>query len=134
MFTICLVDDNPDILEVLSMLLSRDNFQVISASGGRQCCEMLRTQRADLILLDVTMKPVDGWQTLERLKTSPLTRGIPVIMLSGRNPTMGEIEKFGAYFVTYIRKPMEYRNLSTAIMYALEPARTRSPGIGVVQD
>ncbi len=106
------------------MLLSRDEFRVISAPGGGQCIDLLRSEMPDLILLDVMMEPMDGWETLERLKNNPRTTGIPVIMLSGKNPTQGELEKYGSCFTTYMRKPVSYRDLYTAIMSVLEPGRS----------
>ena len=124
MHTICLVDDNPDIIGILSMLLSRDEFRVISAPGGGQCIDLLRSEIPDLILLDVMMEPMDGWETLERLKNNPRTTGIPVIMLSGKNPTPGELEKYESCFIAYMRKPVRYRDLFDTIMSVLEPGRS----------
>ena len=117
--TICLVDDNEHIVEIFSLLLAKDGFSVISASAGHTCIDILQTVTPDLILLDVMMEPMDGWETLERLKSNPRTRKIPVIMVSGKKPTADEIRIYGSLFEKYVMKPVSYSDLREEIMKVL---------------
>ena len=119
MYTICLVDDNEHIVEIFSLLLAKDGFSVISASAGQTCIDIVQTLTPDLILLDVMMEPMDGWETLERLKSNPRTRRIPVIMVSGKKPTVEELQIYGSLFVKYVMKPVSYSELREEIAKVL---------------
>ena len=82
MQTICLVDDNEDIIEIFSIFFKKQGYHVLIASDGQGCLDNIRMKIPDIILLDVMMEPMDGWQTLEQIKNDPLTQDIPVIMVS----------------------------------------------------
>ena len=80
---ILLVDDEDDIIKMNMLRLIESNYEVISAADGTEALEKAEKETPDLILLDVVMSGMDGLATLARLKDSPATSSIPVIMLSG---------------------------------------------------
>ena len=80
---ILLGDDEDDIIKMNMLRLIESNYEVISAADGTEALEKAEKETPDLILLDVVMSGMDGLATLARLKDSPATSSIPVIMLSG---------------------------------------------------
>ena len=82
---ILIVDDSPDTVELLEMTLQRSNFEVLSTGSGEGALEMARTQKLDLILMDVIMPgEIDGLEATRIIKGSPETQGCTVIMISGK--------------------------------------------------
>jgi CheY-like chemotaxis protein len=107
MTTILCVDDNADLVELLSELLEMMGYEVRTAPGGDECLRMLNGERypPDLILLDIMMVPMDGWETLGHIRENPVSRDIPVVMLTGKYPTMSEAETYGPMIDDYLMKP-----------------------------
>jgi two-component system cell cycle response regulator len=79
---ILIVDDSPDNIALASMILEKDNYEIMSAASGQQALEMARKTRPDVILLDIQMPQMDGFQVCQRLKSDPDTDGIPVLFVS----------------------------------------------------
>ena len=84
MYSILVVDDSPFIVDVFVTMLERGGYRTVAAYGGGECLEILKTVTPDLILLDIMMEPMDGWETLEKIKENPLTKDIPVLMLTAK--------------------------------------------------
>ena len=80
-----IVDDNAMNRDMLARRLEREGYHVTTAAGGVQALELLESEQFDLILLDILMPDLDGYEVLERLKSSDATKGIPVIMLTAVN-------------------------------------------------
>lgn len=108
---ILVVDDNPDLVELFEIVLNRKGHNVTKAGGGGQCLEILKTSLPDLILLDIMMEPMDGWETLQRIKSDPRTRSVPVIMLTGKPPTWDEILSHMGDIEDYMIKPVTMERL-----------------------
>jgi two-component system, OmpR family, response regulator len=119
-YTICLVDDNKDILDVFSIFFEKMGYNIVEATGGQECIDIIHTRPPDIILLDVMMEPMDGWNTLERIKSNPETVDIPVIMVSGRRPTMEEWSVYGKLFTKYVMKPVSFPVLCESVTKVLE--------------
>lgn len=101
------VDDDPDHLSVLDGLL-RDRYHLQVASSGERALELLEQAKApDLILLDVVMPDIDGYEVCKRLKSNPRTREIPVIFLAARNNSTDEAHGLQLGAVDYITKPIK---------------------------
>ena len=84
--------------------------------SGEECLEVLKTKNPpDLILLDMMMEPMDGWETLEKIKANPATRNIPVLMLTAKPLTPEEANEYGPYIEDYILKPTTHHQLYEAI-------------------
>jgi DNA-binding response OmpR family regulator len=87
---------------------------------------MVRAYVPDLILLDVMMEPMDGWQTLMDLKKNLDTSGIPVIMVSGKKPTPDDIHMYGKFYEQYVMKPVSFPILFDVVSRILSPAVMRT--------
>ena len=120
MYTILIVDDSPMIVDVFVAMLERGGYRPIAAYSGNECLEVLEDVRPDLILLDIMMEPMDGWETLENIKSNPVTTNIPVMMLTAKQLTPDEAQEYGAYIEDYIMKPTTHRQLYDAIEYVLK--------------
>ncbi|HRD25672.1 MAG: response regulator [Methanoculleus sp.] len=116
MYTILIVDDSPMIVDVFATMLQRGGYNPITALSGEECLEVLKTKNPpDLILLDIMMEPMDGWETLEKIKANPATRNIPVLMLTAKPLTPEEANEYGPYIEDYILKPTTHHQLYEAI-------------------
>jgi len=115
MTTILIVDDNPDIRELFSTFLNIAGFSTMAVGGGAECIELLKTTRPDLILLDIMMEPMDGWQTLKLIKSQPENRDIPVFMVTGKAITETEQQMYNGDFKIYLMKPVTPQRLKDAV-------------------
>ncbi|WP_211102086.1 response regulator [Azospirillum brasilense] len=104
---ILIVDDTPDNLKLLSGLL-KESYRVKVANNGRKALEIAASIPApDLILLDVVMPEMDGYEVCAALKKAPATRDIPVIFLTGRADEADREHGFAMGAVDYIAKPVD---------------------------
>ena len=79
---IMIVDDMPDIVEMVKHILESEGYETMVAYSGKECLEKIRKGKPDLILLDIMMKPLDGWQTLKEIKEDEVLKSIPISMLT----------------------------------------------------
>jgi CheY-like chemotaxis protein len=119
MFTILVVDDSPFIVDVFVTMLERGGYRTVAAYSGEECLEILKTVTPDLILLDIMMEPMDGWETLEKVKENSATKEIPVLMLTAKQLTPSEAQEYGIYIEDYVLKPITHRELYDAIEHVL---------------
>ena len=115
MYSILIVDDSPMIVDVFATMLERGGYRPITAFSGEECLEVLEKTPPDLVLLDIMMEPMDGWETLGKIKTGPATRDIPILMLTAKPLTPEEANEYGAYIEDYILKPTTHHQLYEAI-------------------
>lgn len=103
--SVLIIDDDKWIATSTSFVLEAEGFEVSSALGGIEGVAKAAEESPDLILLDIMMPGMDGWETLERLKQEPRTRDIPVIVFTAREYARGNrrCQELGA--VEYFRKP-----------------------------
>lgn len=123
MYTVLVVDDDPAIQEIFTMYLTRGGFSAMAVSGGRECLERLKTHTPDLILLDMMMEPMDGWETLRAIRNHPAARQVPVMIITGKQPVPEDIEKFGCLIEDFLIKPVEFGKLVTTLNCTIETAR-----------
>ena len=116
MIRLLYVEDNEDNVYMLKMRLELlDEFEVLVAGDGEKGCEAAAKEMPDLILMDLEMPVVDGWEATRRLKADPATRGIPVIGLSA-HALAGEREKaLAAGCEEFDTKPVEFERLLSKI-------------------
>lgn len=119
MYTILVVDDSPFIVDVFVTMLERGGYRTVAAYGGNECLEILKTVTPDLILLDIMMEPMDGWETLERIKENASTKEIPVLMLTAKQLTPAEAQEYGIFIEDYVLKPITHRELYDSIEHVL---------------
>ena len=86
-----------------------------TAPGGNECISLIAEKLPDLILLDIMMEPVDGWDTLARIRSDRMTRDLPVIMVTGKQPTMEEIHQHLSEIDGYVVKPLTIYELTDLV-------------------
>lgn len=99
------IDDEPDVLEFLELVLQRSGYQAVTAPNGTDGLIKAHVEQPALILLDIMMEEMDGWETLRLLKVDDATREIPVVILSARAEPRDKIRALQEGAVDYIIKP-----------------------------
>ncbi len=105
--TILIVDDNPTNLRLLADYLPEVDFEILAAEDGEAALELLQYTQPDIILLDVMMPVLDGFETCRRLKNKPETKDIPVIFMTALSQTTDKVKGFQVGAVDYITKPFQ---------------------------
>ena len=123
--TILIVDDTPNNLQVLFSCLETAGFRVLLAEDGASALQIAQSQTPDLILLDVLMPNLDGFETCIRLKSQRATREIPVIFLTALSETVNKVQGFKLGGVDYITKPIEQEEVLARIQTHLNLQRMR---------
>jgi DNA-binding response OmpR family regulator len=110
---ILMIDDDREMITLGRLILEREGFEVISAFGGIDGLEILNDRPIDLILLDIMMLGMDGWQVLQIIKNNEKLAKIPVIMLTARHYLEDESEtsNYAGLFDGYVVKPFVVRDL-----------------------
>ena len=102
---VLVVDDEVYILHILEFSLGAEGFEVITANNGELAVEKAKAEQPDLIVLDIMMPVLDGYETCRRLKARPETKGIPVVLLTAKGREADKRLGFEAGAVDYIMKP-----------------------------
>lgn len=124
-FTVLLIDDSPEILDTLGALLS-DDYKVLAARDGLTGLNIAtRRPQPHLVLLDVMMPDVDGYAILARMKESPLTRDIPVVLLTSLTDPASEEHAFEMGASDYIAKPIKPNVLKARVRAQIEAWQAR---------
>lgn len=119
-WTVLLVDDQPDNLTVLRGTLEVEGYQLAFASNGEDALAILPELKPDLILLDVMMPGINGFETCRRIKQIPLGKDIPVIFITARRETQDVMEGFEAGGVDYITKPFQQEEVCARVRSHIE--------------
>jgi len=109
--TVLIVDDEPLNVDLLEQELGAAGYRTVSAASGEEALAAAAKHAPDLILLDVMMGGIDGYETCRRLKASEATRTTPVIFLTARAETFEKVRAFGCGGVDYVTKPFETEEL-----------------------
>lgn len=120
-----IVDDVPVNLQALESILQTRGFRVVKATNGEQALEIVAQEKPDLILLDVMMPKMNGYEVCQHLKENPATSKIPVIFLTGRNDSYSVIKGFASGALDYVVKPFHAPELLARINTHLELKRSR---------
>ncbi|MHB8162844.1 MAG: response regulator [Methanoregula sp.] len=112
--TILIVDDSSFIVDGLVSILKK-KYNPLAVYGGQQCLEILKKERPSIIILDIMMEPMDGWETLARIKENPATRHIPVLMFSAKKISAEEAEEHRISIDDFVSKPVTPKKLIEAI-------------------
>ncbi len=132
--SILIVDDSPYIVDGLVALLKRKGFKPIAAHGGDEAISLLITNKPDLILLDIMMEPMDGWETLEKIKANPETHDLPVLMFSAKKITPEEAQEHSLNIEDFVSKPVNPAQLLNAIKQIFERRSNVKLEAGVAKD
>lgn len=117
---ILIVDDEPNIILSLDFLMKREGFEVVVAGDGERALQAMAEQRPDLVILDVMMPKLNGFEVCQRIRAEPAWRGVPVLMLTakGHETEMKKGLALGAD--AYVTKPFSTRELVAEIRRLLE--------------
>ena len=122
MSKILVVDDEQDVLDVLRLVLAKSGYEVLTATSGMAGLTQAESQLPDLILLDIMMQQMDGWEVLKLLKLDERTAGIPVVILSARVEPKDKIRGLQEGAIDYVTKPFAVREILETIAAVLGSA------------
>ena len=122
--TILVIDDDEEILDLLRIVLQKENFSVITASDGQEGLQQAYKHHPDLIVLDVMMPTLDGWQTCQRLR---YVCDVPILMLTARNEQSNILKGLSLGADDYLTKPCSFEELKARIHACLRRAKPESP-------
>ncbi len=117
---VLIIDDNPDLLDIVDAILSDSGFIVAKAPSGEAGIDISKSLHPDLILLDINMPRIDGFEVLTQLKQLDETKNIPVAMFSVRSDLRDKKLSFQKGAVDYISKPFQYNKLTEKVEKILE--------------
>lgn len=121
--TILVIDDNPTNLQVLYKALSDRGYDVLVEMDGKSGIELVKNSPPDLILLDVMMPGIDGFETCRRLQADPLTKEIPIIFMTALSDTVDKVKGLSLGAVDYISKPFQQEEVLARIKVHLKLRR-----------
>lgn len=121
-YTILIVDDIPTNVMLLKAVLSRTKYNIVTAGGGAEALEKIHEQVPDLILLDVMMPDIDGYQVIRHLKAESAYRDIPVIFLTALHNPEDIVKGFKLGASDYISKPFNHEELITRVAHHISLA------------
>ncbi len=116
---ILVVDDEPEVVEIVQFRLERDGHIVTSASDGEEGLEAVLTEHPDLVLLDVMMPQMDGFEVLRRLKSDAQTVDTPVVMLTAKADLASSKKGWDLDVDNYITKPFNLDDLADTVRNVL---------------
>jgi two-component system alkaline phosphatase synthesis response regulator PhoP len=119
---ILVVDDEKDLTALVSLHMKMAGFEVLTASNGEKALDLSREEKPDLIILDLMLPKIDGWQVCERLRQDAVTKDIPVIMLTARTQIEDKLKGFEAGADDYVTKPFSPRELVARVKRVLARA------------
>lgn len=111
MSKILLVEDNEMNLDMLSRLLTRRGYEIVNATSGDKGIELAQSEIPDLILMDMSLPVIDGWEATRRIKTASATRTIPIIALTAHAMATDREKALSAGCDDYDTKPVELPRL-----------------------
>jgi DNA-binding NtrC family response regulator len=117
---VLIVDDTPENLKVLRQTLEAEGFDILVATSGEQALKVMSGNPPDLVLLDVMMPGLDGFETCERMKADPKTAAIPVIFVTARAEEEAVMQGFDVGGIDYIVKPFNHREVIARVTTHVE--------------
>ena len=125
-YNVLAVDDIPLNLLLVQKMLGRFNFTLRTASGGQQALDAVAQQKPDLILLDLMMPGIDGFEVLRRLRANPETADIQIVILSALNSNEDIVKGFNAGANDFIMKPIIMEKLLTCVVTQMQLVQAKS--------
>ena len=124
-YKILIVDDVVSNVLLLKILLTNEKFQICTASNGRECIEKTKSEHPDLILLDVMMSDLNGFDTAVILKNDPETAGVPIIFLTALNTPSDLVQGFKVGASDFLTKPFNKEELIVRVMQQISLVAAR---------
>jgi two-component system, OmpR family, response regulator VicR len=110
------VEDEPEMIDLVRLILGRKGFEVIGANGGIQGLEIIQREKPDLVLLDLMMPDLDGWEVYQQLKGDPELKNIPVVIVTAKAQSIDKV--LGLHIAKvddYITKPFGPQDLLESV-------------------
>jgi DNA-binding response OmpR family regulator len=110
------IEDEPEMIDLVKLILSRKGFQVVGAMGGREGLEAIRREKPDLVLLDLMMPDMDGWEVYQKMKADETTKNTPVIVVTAKAQSIDKV--LGLHIAKvddYITKPFGPQELLESV-------------------
>jgi len=110
------VEDEPEMIDLIRLILGRRGFEVKGAAGGIEGLRMMRAEIPDLVLLDLMMPDMDGWEVYQQMKADEKTKGIPVIVVTAKAQSIDKV--LGLHIAKvddYIAKPFSPQDLMSSV-------------------
>ena len=120
---VLVAEDERDVAELIRYTLAREGFEVVVATNGADALRQARESRPDLMLLDLMLPQVNGWELCRRLKQDPATRALPVIMLTARAEEGDKVLGFELGADDYVTKPFSTRELVARVRAVVRRSR-----------
>jgi two-component system response regulator VicR len=118
------IEDEPEMIDLVRLILGRKGFNVIGANGGIEGLETVRRLRPDLVLLDLMMPDMDGWEVYQQIKADPSLREIPVVVVTAKAQSIDKV--LGLHIAKvddYITKPFGPQELLESVEKILGPGQ-----------
>jgi DNA-binding response OmpR family regulator len=122
------IEDEPEMIDLIRLILGRRGFEVIGAAGGMAGLKAVREQLPDLVLLDLMMPDMDGWEVYQQMKADEKTRHIPVIVVTAKAQSIDKV--LGLHIAKvddYIAKPFSPQDLLNSVEKILGANATKIP-------
>jgi DNA-binding response OmpR family regulator len=126
--TIIYIEDDPEMIDLVTLILRPKGFNVKGANGGRDGLDKVVQEKPDLVLLDLMMPDMDGWEVYHQLKANEITSHIPVIIITAKAQTIDQV--LGLYIARvddYICKPFHPQQLVESIQKVLTRTESANP-------
>ena len=121
------IEDEPEMIDLIRLILGRRGFKVSGAAGGKAGLQAVRDELPDLVLLDLMMPDMDGWEVYQQMKAEELTRHIPVIVVTARAQSIDKV--LGIHIAKvddYIAKPFSPQELLASVEKVLSQKKAAS--------
>ena len=110
------IEDEPEMIDLIRLILGRRGFEVVGAAGGKEGLEKMRDNTPDLVLLDLMMPDMDGWEVYQQMKADEKTKDIPVIVVTAKAQSIDKV--LGLHIAKvddYIAKPFSPQDLLSSV-------------------
>ncbi len=120
-YRVVCIEDELEMIDLIRLILSRRNFELVGAVGGREGIAAVRRLKPDLVLLDLMMPDVDGWEVYQQMKADPELRNIPVIVVTAKAQSIDKV--LGLHIAkvdAYVTKPFGPEELMASVNKVLD--------------
>ncbi|MEL6864994.1 MAG: response regulator [Bacteroidota bacterium] len=118
--TILLVDDEPNILAPLEFLIKKEGYQTLTASNGKQAIALMQQAQPDMVLLDVMMPEMNGFETAQEIRKNPAWEHIHIVFLTAKSTSEDKINGYSSGGEIYLTKPFDNDELLHTVNEILE--------------
>ena len=130
---ICIIEDEVDIVRLMSYNLEKEGYQVLSYGSGEEAFSFVKNHLPDLVLLDIMIPSVDGFEVCKQLKADPNTKEIPIIMVSAKTEEAHIVTGLELGADDYMPKPFEPRELLARVQSILRRSQSPSSMLDIIQ-